>query len=42
MRTERGQSLIELIVVIAVIVLVVGALTVMTISGTRSADLAKS
>ncbi len=38
----KGQSLIELIVVIAMTVLVVGALTIATIASMRNADLAKS
>lgn len=42
MRRESGQTLLELIVVIAVIVLVVGALVFATISSLRNARLAQN
>ena len=40
--TSKGQSLIELIIVIALTVLIVGALTFATIASLRNADLANS
>ena len=42
MFSEKGQSLIELVVVIAVIVIVVGALVFSTIASLRNAQLAKN
>ena len=39
---ERGQSLIELVVVVAVIVIIVGALVFATIASLRNSDLAKN
>ncbi len=40
--SERGQSLIELVVVVAVIVIIVGALVFATIASLRNSDLAKN
>ncbi len=42
MRSERGQTLLELVVVIAVSVMVVGALVFATISSLRNAQFAKN
>lgn len=41
-KDPRGQSLIELVVVVAVIVIVIGALTFATIASLRNANFAKS
>lgn len=42
MSSEKGQNLIELIVVVAITVLIVGVLVVATISGIRNANLANN
>lgn len=42
MLNDKGQSLMELVVVVAVVVIVVGALTFATIASLRSANFAKN